>query len=124
MSDDISQDQSSKKGCFNGCVLIFIVLLLFFVFFRGCGSSDDWTKKDEDFAYYSAKEVIKDKLKSPSSAKFSNIKIAFTEEKNEYSIIGNVDSKNSFGVSLRTQFRVDIVRTGENDYRVIASIIY
>lgn len=54
--------------------------------------------------YVATEQLVKNNLKSPSTAKFSNQKFGYNEEKSIYVISGSVDSQNSFGAMLRADF--------------------
>lgn len=59
-----------------------------------------------------AEKVIKDTLKAPSTAKFVDVKAyELTNEKDVWAINGFVDSQNSFGAVIRSQWEVQL------DYR-------
>lgn len=77
-------------------------------------------------AYIMAKDFIKDRLKSPSTAKFasySDSKTNVTYNKNEgyYTVTVWVDSQNSFGAMLRKTFQAK-VRPTNNDIWELVSI--
>jgi hypothetical protein len=76
----------------------------------GCGSAvaDDGGGKDG--AQKACQDLITARLKSPSSAKFPHVKVDLKKgSKTEYSVVGQVDADNSFGVSIRTNW-VCVVR--------------
>lgn len=55
-------------------------------------------------AYIYTEKVVKDNLKAPSTAKFSNQKYGYNEEHSRYVVSGSVDSQNSFGAMIRANF--------------------
>jgi len=68
---------------------------------------------------------VKDRLKSPSSAKFPGIfdgqKDHITKLGNQkYQIISYVDSQNSFGAMIRAQFIGVIKQISEDRWRLIS----
>lgn len=72
------------------------------------------------FACTAAQEEVKQRLKSPSSAKFpvcSEMNITNTGDK--WTIIGYVEAQNSFGAMLKSDFTVKIELLGNNKYSVI-----
>lgn len=86
-------------GCFG------IVVLLMVLVVGGCavamnGSSDKTA--DESDAQYMCQQFVKDKLKSPSSAKFSN-QVA-SGAGTSWTSSGTVDSQNSFGAMVRSRY--------------------
>lgn len=63
---------------------------------------------DEDIAKFqvTAQHAVKDKLKSPSTAKFSDEKV---QRANDMVMVsGNVDAQNGFGATLRNSYLVQI----------------
>lgn len=65
-----------------------------------------------------AKEVVLEKLKSPSSAEFptyGNSGVTITCAGNLYTVKGYVDADNSFGASIRTTFTVTMEKSGSGD---------
>ena len=54
--------------------------------------------------YATTEQVIKNRLKSPSTAKFSNQKAVYDEKTKTYKVQGDVDSQNSFGAMIRSRF--------------------
>lgn len=65
-----------------------------------------------------AQEAVKVKLKSPASAKFSRCgeyEIRSDASRNKVSVEGRVDSQNSFGAMLRSEWIVILERTGGSD---------
>lgn len=72
---------------------------------------DDYTvSKDElDKYQYLCQEKVKEVLKSPSTAKFPNYtEWGWKQEKNLFYAQGYVDSENSFGATVRSQFEFTI----------------
>lgn len=55
-------------------------------------------------AYAYTEQLVKNNLKAPSTAKFSNQKFGYNEEYSRYIVSGSVDSQNSFGAMLRADF--------------------
>lgn len=75
---------------------------------------------DKDTALVMAQGFVKDNLKSPSSAEFgwpSEYSIIQLEE-NRFSVSGWVDSQNSFGAMLRTNFVCDVEYAGNDEWRL------
>ena len=90
------------------------------------GSNSSSSKSDSDSyghdkfdAFVAAKSVVKDNLKSPSTAKFcSTNDAAITRSGNTWTISGWVDAQNSFGATLRNNFTVKITFTSSNRYTI------
>lgn len=91
-----------------------ILICLLCLIMGGCGKSDS---REMD-AWVCAKEVVRQNLKSPSSAKFCTYPEATIKDKgnNEYMITGWMDADNSFGASVRTDFTVTLTLT-EKGYK-------
>jgi hypothetical protein len=84
------------------------------------------TKDSKTMAYVMMQSFVKDRLKSPGSAKFEWItEPACTIEKDgfEYRISSWVDSQNAFGAVIRTQFS-GIVRQADKDNWELVSLIF
>jgi hypothetical protein len=82
------------------------------------GSNDSSSKANKFLAYNYAEDFVKQRLKSPSTAKFPG-----TSEKdkhitelgnNQYQINSWVDSQNSFGAIIRSKFSCKIIFEGNN----------
>lgn len=54
--------------------------------------------------YATTEQVIKNRLKSPSTAKFLNQKAVYDEANQIYKVQGDVDAQNSFGATIRSTF--------------------
>ena len=94
-------------------LLLLCFLLSFIVLLSGCGSSD--RKID---AWVCAQDVVKGKLKSPSTAKFCSYSPDRVADlgNNKYKITGYVDAQNSFGAMIRKNFTVTLTFT-ESGYK-------
>ncbi|MDR1286783.1 MAG: hypothetical protein LBK08_04155 [Treponema sp.] len=88
---------------------------------------DAWkTKDNKTMAYVMMQNFVKDRLKSPGSAKFEWItEPTCTIEKDEfeYRISSWVDSQNTFGAMIRTRFS-GIVRQVDKDNWELVSLIF
>ena len=66
-----------------------------------------------------AEKIVKDNLKSPSTAKFcstSEAKISCSD--NTWTVSGWVDAQNSFGATLRNNYTVKFTFTSSNKYTI------
>lgn len=54
--------------------------------------------------YATTEQVIKNRLKSPSTAKFLNQKAVYDDTNQIYKVQGDVDVQNSFGATIRSTF--------------------
>ena len=81
-------------------------------------SDTSFARHTEDESWICAKKIVKDSLKSPSSAKFCSMSEAtITHEGNgKYSVSGWVEAQNSYGAVLRQTFIVTYTATA-NGYK-------
>lgn len=75
-------------------------------------------------AFDVCKEFVKDRLKSPSSAKFRNffqndgeVTVTSTDGRT-YTVVSSVDSENSFGASLRSDFTCTVTNTSGDHWQL------
>lgn len=86
----------------------------------GSSSSEKWEKETNDkylvTCWVLAKDAVKNKLKSPSSAKFpfsyGSNGVSIQSSGNNYKVTAYVEAENSFGVKLKTNFVVYLTRSG------------
>ncbi|MCO4263731.1 hypothetical protein NG697_12495 [Pseudarthrobacter sp. MDT3-26] len=83
-----------------------------FIFSSANGSADTGNKYGAQSA---CEDGAKARLKSPSSAKFSNMR--YTEKGSSYTIRLDVDAQNSFGAALRNTVTCEVTWTGSR-YRL------
>jgi len=89
------------------CVVILVLAVL--IASSGCGEVDN----DSTLGARSvARSFVRDRLKSPGSAKFGTIS-ATSLGNSRYSFSGYVDADNSFGANIRTHFS-GVVRLHDN----------
>ena len=68
------------------------------------------------FVYELIQEVVKNSLKTPSTAKFPNkSEIKIIKDKEVYTIIGYVDAQNSFGAMIRTNYSASVKQIAKED---------
>jgi hypothetical protein len=69
-----------------------------------------------DDAIYACEKFVKDGLKAPATAKFSNERAnKVSAETGTWSVAGSVDSENSFGVPIRNSFTCNVRPRGDKD---------
>lgn len=89
------------------------------------GSTGSGGGSDKEYeAFEICKDFVKDRLKAPSTAKFRN----YFEDDGEvtvsgsgsgpYTVISSVDSENSFGAALRSNFVCVVNNTGGANWRL------
>lgn len=98
--------KKKTSGCFSiilGIVLIIIIIAIF-----SSDSKDSGSKiPDKTEAYITAKDYVKQELKAPATAEFSD----YTCDEgidSTYFLNGVVDSQNSFGALLRSNWTVKL----------------
>lgn len=84
--------------------------------------SDELTAEQKDFFFYIAKEEVKNKLKSPSTAKFpltaNSSGVTITKSKDIVTVTGYVDAENSFNATIRSSFVVKIGFIDDDKYYI------
>jgi len=109
-----------KKISSLGWAVIIIIIVLIIGFLKDCGGDSSDSNKTKYYssqdAYIEAESFVKKNLKSPSTAEFPGWSIAEKHVKylssNKYSIESYVDSQNSFGATIRTNFSCTILFVG------------
>lgn len=92
-------------GCFGfiliavGVVVAIVIGLSVYGSFRNANPTDSDKQAESQVA---CEEVVKNNLKSPSTASFSNETATGTA--GSYTVTGDVDSQNSFGAMIRNHF--------------------
>ena len=94
-------------------ISLLLLLSLTITLFAACGAND--RKRD---AWVCAVAVVKNRLKSPSTADFCSYPEATITDlgNNRYKIQGYVDAQNSFGATVRSKFTVTLTLT-EKGYK-------
>lgn len=93
-----------------GGVAIVLVLAISAAFNGGSSSSDNTVE-----AQIACESRVKDALKSPSTADFSDD----VTGSGPYTVTGTVDSENSFGAMLRSEFQCTVKVTGDQTFTTI-----
>lgn len=104
-----------SKGAL-GCLGIFVVVFLVFVASCTMSMGKDGSKDEptESLAIVSCERIVKDRLKSPSSAKFSNQ--SATGSGNTWVSRGIVESQNSFGAMIATKYTCTVTFRDDGTY--------
>ena len=86
---------------------------------------EEFQRKYDSYGYdseeikYIAKKAVLDKLKAPSTAKFSpSSETTIKQSDNEWIVEGWVESENSFGATIRNSYEVKITVIGEERHTV------
>ncbi len=102
-------------------ILTILVLVVVFLALRSCfnysSNVGEIKISNKERAYYTSQSLIKQALKSPTSAEFPIYKdIEVIEFEGLYTVNAYVDSDNSFGANIRTQFTVQLTLTYVDDF--------
>ena len=82
------------------------------------GGSGDADEGDAGTAQVMCREFIKDRLKSPSTADFSDESPTETG-KQTWRVSGSVDSENGFGAMIRNDYVCTIRYAGDDNWRLV-----
>lgn len=115
MMPEVPVKDRPKQAAKNiGCLLFIIIFIVSAAVlinrFQKTNTSTS-TKEPEDhhvMAYLMAKDFIKEKLKSPSTADFPYECNWKADSENTYTIKSYVDSQNGFGATIRTNFIIKV----------------
>jgi hypothetical protein len=106
-------------------ILAVVAIMLTAIFCPLCGdSSGSQAKEKEEFdeldAWVAAQLEVERNLKAPSTAKFPYGYKDYVKrtDSNEFFIQSYVDSENTFGAMIRTNFRCYVTHLGEGRYKV------
>lgn len=87
-------------------------------------SAKDSYGNDVYAAFTVVKKMVKDKLKSPSTAKFCDITEAtFSCSGKSWTVTGWVDAQNGFGATIRSTFTVKFTATSRDNFNLNSCII-
>lgn len=108
-------------------MVAFLVVVIFFVVKCGCGSDDKANEKktyDKMDALTHAHLYIKDRLKSPATAEFGGgVEGVMQSNDTTFTVIGTVDSQNSFGAILRSNYSCKVIFHPKTDTHDIDNVI-
>lgn len=117
-----SVTQPQTKGVWWGCLgclaLIAVPVIAFAIYSATRDKSGDADELREVQAQRACEDQVREQLKSPSSASFSNI--TATGSGASWDVYGSVDAENAFGATIRSDFSCDVRFTG-NTVGVIVS---
>ena len=114
--------QENRKLFITAPVLIALVFGMLVGFSslndREVENTDSYGNTSSD-ARIAAEDIVRDNLKSPSSADFCGAsKYTITRSGNTWTVRGYVDAQNSFGATLRNDFTVVITFTSDTKYTI------
>jgi len=109
-----STNKEKTKNQTIGCISIIVIVFIFAVFVSSCGSEHN----SKQNAFLMAQQLVTEKLKAPTTAKFPAYEDRFVTDKGEgnYTVASYVDSQNSFGAMIRSNFRVELKYLKENKW--------
>jgi hypothetical protein len=87
---------------------------------QDCGSNST-EHFDQSHMQVIAENEVKENLKAPSTASFSNISVS--QNGNTWTVTGYVDAQNSFGAMIRSSFKVVIEDNGYPKYTIKSIVI-
>lgn len=97
-----------------GGALCLVFLLVVWIFSNKSPSAPRDTCNDRISAITMAEQFVEKSLKAPRTAEFCKIREFQTNKSNgNWTVSGHVDSQNSFGAMVRTQFTVEMSCNGE-----------
>lgn len=98
-----------------------VVAAILLVPLVGCSTSDGPEKDegDEYSAQYICEEFVKDRLKSPATADFSDEDRSRSGPRT-WVVSGSVDSENGFGAMIRNTFTCKVRYTGDDNWRLVS----
>lgn len=123
-----SPDSGFKPGCFGFIVIIVVIFIIAqYCNERDLSPAEKQTKKIErdiesnkHLALSYSRDYVKDALKAPATAKFPGILEAYDHVRHvggdKYVISSYVDSENSFGALIRTNYICEIEIKGDEIY--------
>lgn len=130
------KEEKSKKNMKNGaigCAILVGLIIIGSLFSSGGDTTTStkekkpavsWEEQDNSIAaYIMAERFVKERLKSPSTAKFPGRSVTKNQiikgEDNQYIISSYVDSQNSFGATIRTNFMVIVKQVDKDNWRLV-----
>jgi hypothetical protein len=118
---DVPAKKEDHSSFWIGLGVAAVIALVLVCSLHGTGASG--TEGDRSNAAISACEnAVKDQLKAPSTAKFSNER--YTDSDPSWRATGDVDAENSFGAMIRSHFDCDLTRgTGDTDFTVDSAVV-
>ena len=106
--------ENEPRGCADIMALIVGSFVLWVASVIFLASSNQSKSSNGPYqAQLACEDAVKNQLKSPTSAKFDNIKILYGEKTHNYTVSGSVDAQNSFGAMLRSYFVCGVDESGK-----------
>jgi PBP1b-binding outer membrane lipoprotein LpoB len=122
------QNEQGKKAAIK--IVLLLGVIIFFVIKCSCGTDEkdekiDKTKKYEKMdALVQAQVHIESKLKSPSTAEFGGgVDGVIQTNDTTFTVIGTVDSQNSFGAMMRSNYSCKVIFHPKTDTHDIENVL-
>lgn len=100
-------DAVASKNMLSGCLVLVALFAVLVIAMMSCvGGSADRPEHDPIAAFVMSEGFVKDRLKSPSSAKFQPYSASNVRDLGNgvYEVTGYVDAQNSFGAMIRNRY--------------------
>ena len=122
----IQNKPDKAKSVIGGIIAVIVLAIIIGISFSCCGGCDDNSNSTKETghtnieAWTAAQLEVERNLKSPSTAKFpwSSEGYVTKIDNNTFDIQSYVDSENSFGAMIRTNFSCTVKFTGQDTYIV------
>lgn len=105
--EQTKEQKKSKRGCIMGLIVGPVFIIIMCISFCSGPTEEEKAaqrKSDREFTVeVLSRQFVEGRLKSPSSAEFSNIQIK-QENDSVYRVFGVVDSQNDYGAMLRSRY--------------------
>ncbi len=111
-----------KKGMTRIIPILFLVIIAscLIAYCAGSNNSSSETTDPNSDAFYMCREFVRDRLKSPKSADFGTLSEGKVKiSNNHYFVSSYVDSENSFGANIRTQFICELSNLGGDQWKLV-----
>jgi len=113
----MSGDEKSTLGCIAiilaPIAIIFIILIMGMI---GSSFSDSSTAPNKYEAIRYCEDQVRDRLKAPSTAEFDSNS---SNTSSPFIVIGSVNSENSFGATLGSDFQCTVTISGDSFRAVV-----
>jgi len=112
----ISSIKQKSKTKINGLgfVVTGIIAIIVIGVMIGVSGGNSSKSSDNISVWVEAEDIVKDNLKSPSTADFPASGNINEIDNNTFKVNSYVDSENSFGAKIRSDFSVTIIKDGDN----------
>jgi len=101
-----------------GSFVALVVAFGIFVAVSGESETESYDANNSVEAIAQCEDLVQSKLKSPSTAQFDSTAKGF----GEWTVTGTVDSENSFGAMLRSEYQCTVIIEGESIKRRLDSL--